>query len=275
MRLGLVFHSESSLADYYHSQILEGVRQAAQSLAVDLVLLRFGEDVRNECNGFLFVNPLPEEIEPLAGQMRKKHPVLIVGARSSAKNIRSIDVDNVDLARQAVSHLAGLGHASVGYVGGADHISNSRDRWNGFVAESHEHNLGMREQNIVKGLSWRLDERERMALIRTLSATSRPTAIFAAGYYFALDVYGAAATVGLRVPEDLSIIGVDDPPSAAHLSPAMTTLRQPLVQLGHAAVTALCEQIQHSVADWMSRTLAAELVIRRSSGPAPGAAIGR
>jgi GntR family transcriptional regulator, arabinose operon transcriptional repressor len=53
MRFGLVFHRESSLADYYHGQILEGVRQGADEFGVDLVLLRFGEDWRNECQGYL------------------------------------------------------------------------------------------------------------------------------------------------------------------------------------------------------------------------------
>jgi len=269
-RLGLVFHSESSLADYYHSQILEGVRQAAQSLAVDLVLLRFGEDVRNECNGYLFVNPLPSEVDALTSQMRRKHPVLIVGASSTSKQIRSIDVDNVDLARQAVNHLVSLGHSSIGYVGGGgDDVSNSRDRWSGFSEALRQHELSPRQQSIVRGASWRLDEAERIALIRALSSPTRPTAVFAAGYYFALDAYGAASTVGLRVPEELSIVGVDDPPSAAHLSPPLTTLRQPLVQLGHAAVTALHNQIHSDQSDWASRTLAAELVVRRSSGQAP------
>jgi LacI family transcriptional regulator len=269
-RLGLVFHSESSLADYYHSQIMEGVRQASQSLAVDLVLLRFGEDVRNECDGFLVVNPLPQEVDSVTSMLRKKTPVLVVGARSSAKNIRSIDVDNINLARQAVNHLVDLGHTNFGYIGGADQISNNRDRWHGFSTAIEDRQLALKDQNILRGLSWRLDERERMALNRMLSdSDSRPTAIFAAGYYFALDVYGAATTVGLRVPEDLSIIGVDDPPSAAHLSPPMTTLRQPLVPLGHAAVTALHEQIQHDTNGWTTRTLEAELVVRKSTGPVP------
>lgn len=268
-RLGLVFHNESSLADFYHSQILEGVRQAAQTLAVDLILLRFGEDVRNECNGYLFVNPLPEEVDSLAGLMRKKSPAIVVGARSPNKSVRSIDVDNVDLGRQAVHHLCSLGHTSIGYVGGADQISNSRDRWAGFVSACSERGLVCPEPHIIKGVSWHLDERERMALIRALSGPGRPTAIFAAGYYFALDVYGAAATVGLKVPEDLSVVGVDDPPSAAHLSPSMTTLRQPLVQLGNAAVTTLFEQIQNNNGDATSRTLWAELVVRRSTGPVP------
>jgi len=270
-RVGLVFHREASLADYYHSQVLEGVRQAANQLAVDLMLLRFGEDVRNECNGYLLLNPLPAETDMLGAEGRKQ-PSFVVGARPRNKRICSIDVDNVDLGRQAMLHLLSQGHKNIAYVGGADEISNSADRWMGFSAVMRERGLTLRETHVIKGESWRLTERERMTLIRALSSPQRPTAIFAAGYYFALDVYTAASTVGLKVPEQLSIVGVDDPPSAGHLSPPLTTLRQPLVQLGHAAVTALVDQIQRnpSPEDMMfSRTLWAELVIRRSSGAPP------
>jgi DNA-binding LacI/PurR family transcriptional regulator len=271
-RLGLVFHAESSLADFYHSQVLEGVRQASHQLAIDLILLRFGEDIRNECNGYLYVNPLPEEIDALAGEVRRRQPVILVGARHDSKRINSIDVDNVDLARQAVNHLYSLGHTSIAFVGGADQVSNSQDRWKGFVAACTERGIEIKPSQIIKPASWRLDEKDRMAMIRLLSSSDRPTAVFAAGYYLALDVYGAAATVGLKLPEQLSLVAVDDPPSAAHLSPPMTTLRQPLVQLGHSAVTTLYEQIQNGGHDVVNRTLWAELILRRSSGSAPSPA---
>lgn len=272
-RVGLVFHAESSIADFYHGQILEGIRQAAQHLSIDLVILHFGEDIRNECNGYLYLNPLSEDLEQLASQSTRRQPILAVGAKPVGRRISSIDVDNVDLARQAVQHLCGLGHTQIGFVGG-DRLSNSMDRWNGFNVALAERNLPVKEGQIIKGGSWRLNDQERMTLMRTLSGGNRPTAIFAAGFYFALDVYGAALTVGLRIPEDLSVVGVDDPPSAAHLSPPMTTLRQPLIQLGQAAMTTLSEQIKNGDGEAVSRTLWAELVIRRSthqssSGPAP------
>ena len=266
-RVGLVFHNDASLADTHHAQVLEGIRQAAQSLAVDLLLLRLGEDIRNECNGYLYVNPLPEEIEQMAAETNRKQAILAVGAKSRNKRISSIDVDNLDLAKQAVGHLAGLGHTNIGYVGGADRVSNSLDRWTGFNEACREKNITPKEASVIRAGAWKLDDRDRMSLIRLLGSPSRPTAIFAAGYYFALDCYAAAQTVGLRVPEDLSIVGVDDPPSAPYLSPPLTTLRQPLMQLGHAAVTALHELIQRNNNEAVNRTLWAELVIRRSSGP--------
>ena len=242
-RVGLVFHREASIADYYHGQVLEGVRQAANELAVDLMLLRFGEDLRNECDGLLYVNPLSEQLEAIAAESRRQ-PSFVVGVRSQNKNIFSIDVDNVDIGRQAAMHLIGLGHRNIAYVGGADQVSNSVDRWTGFLQVMKEQGLPIPESSIIKARSWQLDEKERMALVRMLSGVNRPTAIFAAGYSFALDVYTAASTTGLRLPNDLSLVGVDDPASAPHLSPALTTLRQPLVQLGHSAVNALVGRIQ-------------------------------
>lgn len=266
-RVGLIFHAESSLADYYHSQILEGIRQASQNLAIDLIMLRFGEDIRNECNGYLFINPMGDEAEQLAQVAKPKQPIMAVGAKLNHKRVSSVDVDNIDLARQAVLHLASLGHKEIGYVGGRDETSNSQDRWKGFVAACKERGITPRDQHVLKGESWRLEENERLMLVRMLHGPQRPTAIFAAGYYFALDVYGAAGAVGIKIPDELSLIGVDDPPSAAHLSPPLTTLRQPLVQLGNSAISMLSEQMQGARTEASQRTLWAELVIRRSSGP--------
>ena len=273
-RMGLVFHREASLADYYHGQVLEGVRQAANHLAVDLMLLRFDEDLRNECDGYLYVNPMAEQLETICADGRKQ-PSFVVGARPRSKKIASIDVDNVDIGRQAVMHLVSMGHKAIGYVGGSDEISNSADRWTGFAEAMKEQGLPIRECDVIKGQNWQLDDKERMALIRALSGPNRPTAIFAAGYSFALDVYTVAGTVGLRLPEQLSIVGVDDPSSAPHLSPPLTTLRQPLTQLGYAAVNALAAQIQKLPGEAAAvRTLWAELIIRRSSSMAPSQAPG-
>jgi LacI family transcriptional regulator len=267
-RIGIVFHREASIGDYYHGQIFEGVRQAAQDLSADLILLRFGEDVRNECHGYLFVNPLPDELEQFTENANPRQPVLVVGATSHLSGVRSIDVDNVELARRAVEHLCELGHRRIGYVGGGDQISNSRDRWRGFVEACADCGVNGHDEHVVKGAGWRLTDRERLELVRILTQPSAPTAIFAGGYYFALDVYAAAGAAGLCIPEELSVVGVDDPPSAAHLSPPMTTLRQPLVQLGHAAVTALHDRLHNGQAPIESRQLRAELIIRRSTARA-------
>jgi LacI family transcriptional regulator len=270
-RIGLVLHKDSSIGDFYHGQIFEGLRRAAMEHAVDLMLLRFGDDGRpHGCAGYLFVNPLPSELETfIASSSGARQPVLVVGARSDMKRVASIDVDNVDLARLAVKHLRSLGHTRIAYVGGNDTVSNSRDRWLGFKDACRDDGVKIAAAHVIRSPGWRLEDDERQALIDTLRAPSRPSAIFAAGYYFALDVYAAAVLAEVNVPRDLSIVGVDDPPSAAHLSPPLTTLRQPLVELGHAALTALFRGISsRSGTTISSRQLRGELVIRSSSAQA-------
>jgi LacI family transcriptional regulator len=175
----------------------------------------------------------------------------------------------MDVARQMVEYLTGLGHARIGYIGGPDHIASHRGRWLAFQDVTGQMAVLPGEQQVVRGAGWRLTENEQALIIRMLSGPKRPTAVVAAGYDFALNALAAASVAGLKVPEDLSIVAIDDPPSAAHLNPGLTTIRQPLLQLGQAAATQLCEYLScngngQPLAD---RILRAELIVRRSAGP--------
>ncbi len=270
-RFGLVFHAESSLADAYHGQIFEGVRQAANEDGVDLVLLRFGEDWRNECHGYLYVNPFQEQLAKPPRMNRKpgedsRTPIMVVGASFSVPGVSSVDTDNAGLARDAVNHLHSLGHRRLAYVGAQGKVSNDRDRHLGFVHRCEELDVELPSEAIVRSPGWRLDADGAAQLDRLLARADRPTAIFAAGYYFALDVYSAAARAGLNIPGDLSILGVDDPPSAAHLSPPLTTFRQPLIELGRLAADGLLDLIKDGGAH-RRITLSAQLIDRDSCAP--------
>ncbi|MFZ4573892.1 MAG: substrate-binding domain-containing protein [Phycisphaerales bacterium] len=270
-RFGLVFHAESSLADSYHSQILEGVRQGADDLGADLVLLRYGEDWRNECRGYIFVNPFEGQfsLKPDAGRKvatESNKPVMVVGATYSQPDIHCIDTDNVSIGRLAVEHLLALGHRRIGFVGGAGRVSNDRDRWTGFCAKMIESGLTPDPSLILREEGWRVGE-THMPRLREILSVNRPTAIFAAGYYFALDVFAAAESCGLDIPGSVSVIGVDDPPSASHLSPPLTTFRQPLLQLGRMAVNELFEITVDGTAPGRRSLVDASIIERASSAP--------
>jgi len=274
LRFGLVFHRESSLADSYHGLILEGVRQNADELGVDLVLLRFGEDWRNECAGYLYVNPFEEQLATpprfgarLSTDDGQADPVMVVGARFDHPRFSSVDTDNVDIARRAVRHLRDAGHTRIGFVGAAARVSNSVDRRKGFTEEMRDLGLDERDDWRLASPGWRLDADGRERLVHLLRSPDRPTALFAAGYYYALDVYAAALEAGLSIPGDLSLLGVDDPPSAAHLSPPLTTLRQPLVELGRLAARGLFDLIAGGPTLPSRTTLQAELIERASVAP--------
>lgn len=279
LRFGLVFHDECSLADFYHGHVLEGVRRGAAELGADLVLLRFGEDWRKECHGFLYVNPREEQLDrvpvfgsssnfQLNGHGKARRPgVVVIGASFDRDHVHAIDTDNADVSRQAVHHLADLGHRRIGYLGGGSDLSNNVDRWNGFRAAMQERGLSVDDAHVIREPGWRVSPDDREMVVEMLARADGPTAVFAGGYYFALDLYAAAAKAGRSVPRDLSIISVDDPPSAHHLSPPLTTLRQPLEQMGRLGAKTLFDLLHdHPPAE--SVLLRAELVRRQSTGPA-------
>ena len=249
-RFGLVFHAESSLADAYNGQIFEGVRREANEQGADIVLLRYGEDWRNECHGYLYVNPYEDQMRTPARKSKRgpageagRAPVMVVGATFKHPGVTCIDTDNTVLARQAVEYLLELGHRRIAFVGGSGRVSNDRDRHAGFMSACRRAGIDVDPGFVLRNHGWRLNETERVLFESQLTRPDRPTAVFAAGYHFALDTYSAAANAGLIIPRDLSVIGVDDPPSASFLNPSLTTFRQRLIEMGMSAARMLLERI--------------------------------
>lgn len=272
-RIGLVMHEESSLANFAFAQVLEGVRQEAHARHADLLLLRSGEDVRNECNAYLCLEPLVEEVAAFVERVNKRQPVLVLGAQIDQRNVSCVAVDDRAAAARAVEHLAAQGHRRLGYVGGADDVGDGRDQWAGFAEACRVFATAPAPSHIVRAAGRRLNDLERAALSRMLSGPQRPSAILAGEYHLALEVYAAAGKAGLRVGHDLAVVGVDDPPSAAFLAPPLTTVRRPLLQIGREGVAMLCEYLRKENPEFASRTLSAELIVRQSSGPVtPGGA---
>ncbi len=252
VRFGLVFHPESTLADPYHGRILQAVRDASSERGIDLVLLRYNEDWRRECAGFLYVNPYPDQLQrgPNAwagrggGPRGASTPVVGIGVRPiEGADIVAVDTDNVSMMRRAVELVASHGHRRIAYLGSRSASSNNIDRERGFLEGCAAAGIDVDETLMIRASLWRLSEAESSYFVEALTRPGRPTAVVAAGYYLALDVYAAARRAGLTIPDELSVTGVDDPPSAECLSPPLTTFWQPLEELGRRAVDLLAQSL--------------------------------
>ncbi|QDU34015.1 Arabinose metabolism transcriptional repressor [Poriferisphaera corsica] len=269
-KIGLVFHRESMIGDYFHSQIVDGLRQAANLLNAELTMLHFDSEMMGSNDAFVFVNPTANELDYFCSRLDKGTNGVVVAAKGETLKLPAIDVDNVDMAYQAVEHLYQLGHRSIAYVGGTHRLSNNADRYAGFRKACEQFGIEVNDRFMLEANGARLDRNEKISLSTVFASSNRPTAVFAAGYYFVLDVYETAITLGLEIPKDLSVVGVDDPPSAMYLSPTLTTLRQPLVEVGHAALSSLIDMLRNDASVKPNQLLRAELVIRQSSGPPVG-----
>jgi LacI family transcriptional regulator len=176
--------------------------------------------------------------------------------------------DNASGARQAVEHLLGLGHRRIATVTGSLESRPGGDRLRGYRAAVQAAGLAYRDEYVAYG-DW-YAESGREGAERLLALPERPTAIFAASDTMALGAMRAASQAGLRVPEDVSIVGFDDIQLAPHLNPPLTTLRQDKLGLGAAAGEGLIARIAGAIDRPPLRTLPVELVVRGSTAPAAG-----
>lgn len=270
-RLGVIMNPQASMADWYHSQLFEGMRQAAQDKQVELLITRMQQDPTSGADGVLVINPSATELAAVNERLGRDQTIAVVGAKSLLPDVASFDVDNADMAAQALQHLTRLGHRRIAYVGANSELANCRDLREGFLAACEKFGLNAEECPVLEAGAWQLDKREKMELSRMLNRKPRPTAVFAGGFYLALDLYEVAASLGFAVPDDLSVVGVGDPPSAAFLSPALTSFSQPLIEVGNQAVNAVAGQLLRDEDAPQDHILRAELVIRDSSSAPPRA----
>ncbi len=195
-------------------------------------------------------------------------PVVTVGSRFG--DAPWAGIDDVKCTRLAAEHLIELGHQKIAYLGVARphsaHRKTPADRLAGFRRAMHDHEVLLREDWVLPS-DWSAGDAYACALA-LLSGPDRPTAILAASDEMAVGVLGAARELRLRVPEDLSVVGVDDHDVAGPLG--LTTIRQNIADEGAAAarsMLALLGILSRSEAG--DHELPVELVVRRSTGPPP------
>ena len=168
-------------------------------------------------------------------------------------------------AKAATEHLLELGHERIGVITGPHGWVASVHRLDGYQAALAGAGVLVDQDLIAKGNF--TGESGYAGAARLLDARKRPTAIFAFNDEMAVGAMQAAAERGLRIPDDLSIVGFDDVEKAAIVEPALTTVRQPLAEMGRMAVSLLMRLLERHPVEAMRVELATKLVERGSTAP--------
>ena len=177
----------------------------------------------------------------------------------------SVTLDNLAAGRLAAEHLLSLGHTRLGHIAGPQQLRLARERVEGFCAVARSH--GIEPVVCPTRGGWEC-EYGLAAMQCILKMDPLPTAIFAANDRMAIGAMQAAYQAGLRVPEQLSVIGLDDIELAAYQIPPLTTIRQSFTQLARLGVQLLLDVLGGREPDTAQITLAPELVVRHSTAPA-------
>lgn len=273
IHVGLLIESHVSIGDYYHGTIINALRRCAaeDDRKVEFFFHdRF--DLRDKGNGSvgaICLHPTSEarpEVEHLAGQ----HPIVVLGGRFDHSDVTAVDCDNAAGAADAVNTLCDMGHKRFLLLGAPQNLSNARDRIEGATQALAERGIPVEPEDcVIARDSLALDDASAAALRARLIAPDRPTAVVAGGFYLALAAMHTIREVGLSIPDDISVVGFDDPVAAAMLNPPLTTVRQPLELMAETAYERVCKAIaeRHNGSSEQVN-LPAEFIQRESIGPA-------
>ncbi|MBW4438395.1 MAG: LacI family transcriptional regulator [Pleurocapsa minor GSE-CHR-MK-17-07R] len=196
---------------------------------------------------------------------RQDFPYVLVDQIDNMYNSTTVDATNWQGAYDATAYLIKLGHQRIGFIMGAPQLNSARERFDGYRAALQHHRIAYDESLVIEGDY--MTKSGYSGAKRLLSLEQPPTAIFASNDLTAFGVLDAIHETGLRIPEDISVVGFDDIPLASLAYPKLTTVRQPLVQIGQVAVRLLLEKLENPEREARRVTLATELIVRDSSAP--------
>jgi LacI family transcriptional regulator len=207
------------------------------------------------CDGAILVTP--SSVDATYGA-----PVVAVDHNAGSSSLPTVDSDNLAGAVAATEYLLGLGHRRIGLLAGRPDLESARLRERGYRTALGAAGIEV-DPKLVRVGGYQPDSAEEAARLM-LQGDDRPSAIFAANDVSALAAIGMARALGLDVPSDLSVIGFDNVPESALSEPPLTTIEQPIQQMGFEAVELLIGLIEKRSDLATQRMLPTQLVVRGS-----------
>ena len=273
--IGLIYDNPNA---QYIVNIQDGALDALRGSGFELVVHpcdRLSEDFvpgvrrfieRQKLHGVILIPPVSED-QTLARALQEIDCQYVRIASVRLDNTAKMIVSNDrEAAAEAANYLEALGHRRVGIIAGPSQYRSTHERLSGFTGALEKRGINIPAEMIVEG-AYTFESGVACAEA-LLARRPRPTAIFASNDEMAAGVYKAAYRMKVSIPEELSVIGFDDSPMAARLTPSLTTIRQPIREMGRLAAAKLIppkgpEDTETSAASRMSL----HLVVRDSSQP--------
>ena len=268
--IGLLVHD---LGTSYIGEIIRGIEAELSAASYDLMLYTthrrktkeaayVSAITRGMTDGLLLV--LPRNPEAYLESLRQRHfPYVLIDHQGIDETGPAVGATNWQGAYDATKHLLDLGHCRIGFITGQVEMGCARDRLAGYQAALRDAGVAVASELIQEGDFFQPDgyagARALMGLLEP------PSAIFASNDVSAFGVMEAVRDAGKRIPDDVSIVGFDDIPQAAQVNPTLTTVRQPLEQMGRTAARMLLEIIGNPERPAARVELPTELIVRAST----------
>jgi DNA-binding LacI/PurR family transcriptional regulator len=260
-----------NLTDYTFSSIIEGAEREARKNGYYLVSssaeneLSF-KDLLTELiksrrvEGLLVINPYVDSRYQL---INPKTAAVFIGSHSRLKTISSVALDDFGVAKEATQYLIHLGHQRIAMVTGPRVEDCTLDRDHGYKTALEEAGIPFDPSLVITG-DWTATSGYE-AIFQFEDQGELPTAVFAQNDRMAIGVLRAARELGLSVPDQLSVIGIDDMPLASYFDPPLTTMRQDMLEIGSQAAKLLIHSVEGDGFPREHLRIPAKLVVRNST----------
>ncbi len=269
----------TSLGDPFVAEVVQGIEDAAHAAGYSVILASSNSEPTREIQAVELLRAKRVDavivLSSRLGALYRDHlerlavPVVLINSHSADRGpyTFAVTVDNRHGGYLATRHLLDLGHRRIAYVSGQAHHSDDRERLAGY----HE---ALAEAGAPADPAWALEgdgdtSGGERALAHLLALDPRPSAAFCYNDRTAIGLIHAAKEAGVSMPRDLAVVGFDDIPFSAYIEPALTTIAQPMHDLGRCAVEmglAQCGAADGASQPSVSRVLQGRLIVRASSG---------
>ncbi len=260
----------------FFTDVAKGVEDAARAAGLSVFLCNSNEDAEREADYLdlleqqrvqgVLITPIDQNSSRLRKLTARGTPVVVVDRAIDGGEHCSVAVNDILGGELAIAHLLELGHDRIAYVGGPNTIGQVIDRRDG--ARRALRKAGKPPENLIELTTGALTVAEGRGAgqrLAGLPAARRPTAAFCANDLLALGLLQQCVSLGLRVPEDLAIVGYDDIEFAAAAAVPLTSVRQPRQLLGRTAAELLLDESSNPDHEHQRVTFTPELVVRTST----------
>jgi len=263
-----------NIANPFFAEIVQAVGYACQQVGYSLLLGDSSGDEGRERD--LVANMLKQYIDGLliihAGRaptprlLKEEPPIPVVYVDREVDDRASVATDNYLGGRLAARHLAGLGHRRIGILAGDPHVKNVQQRLAGFEQELKAHRITVSKRHVIYG-SQSFETGRDVQLL--MVGPDAPTAIFATNDIIALGAWHKLNDMGLRIPDDVSLIGYDNIEMTQWTLPPLTTVEQDKRELGRQSVATLVKAIRDRELVPATIHIPPRVVVRGSTAPPP------
>lgn len=264
------------ISNPFFSEIVRTIGHVSQRMEYALILCDSGGDGGRE--RALLSNLLSQRVDGILmihtgrrddyARLAQNAARPIVFVDREVTGMRSVVTNNAAGGRLAARHLLGLGHKRIGILAGDVHVRNVKERIDAFIAEVEAQGLSIDPSAIISGEQTLETGREVELLLRMRKP---PTAIFATNDIIALGAWRKLLELGVRIPEDISLIGYDNIEMTEITVPALTTIGQDKHDMGRQAVLALIDALETKKVTGETTYVPPQLIVRNSTGPVAAA----